>query len=336
MSVRKTPDSLLVRGAIVLAASVLVGGCGSDAQVESAPRSHVALRIVSLAPHLTELVYTAGAGGRLVGVVEYSDHPAAAAQLPRVGDAFRFDYELISSLKPDLVLGWTSGNPPEALARLRSLGLRVVEFEPRVLDDIPLQIERLGRMAGTEQVAGEAAARFRRELDELRSRFGGADSARVFFQVSVKPMYTVTASHVVGEIIELCGGANVFAGMDGLAPVVDMEAVIAADPEVIISTSGFRAFAAWSESWSRWQGISAVRMGALFAIDPDLVSRSGARILEGARQVCEAVDAGRKIRAGNSGNAASAFGIVRGGRVPKGFVRTFPARNNSREYEEQV
>jgi len=280
----------------------LIASCGPGAKVESgpvlppAPLGQPAQRIVSLAPHLTELVYSAGAGQRLVGAVEFSDYPEAATQLPRVGDAFRFDYELISSLNPDLILGWSSGNPPEGLARLRSLGLRVVELEPQTLDDIPLQIEQVGQLAGTEAQAGEAATRFRGELDELRSRYRGADEARVFFQITIKPMYTVTASHVVGEIIGLCGGLNVFARVDGLAPVVGMEAVIAADPEVIISTAGFGALREWRDGWSRWQGISAVRSGALYAVDPDLVSRSGVRILEGARQVCAAIDAGRSAQ----------------------------------------
>ena len=106
-------------------------------------------RIVSLAPNLTELAFAAGAGARVVGTVEYSNEPAGAREIPRIGDAFRVDIERILALRPDLVLAWSSGTPRPTIERLRALGLDVREFETQRLSDVP-RVVRLMLTALTE------------------------------------------------------------------------------------------------------------------------------------------------------------------------------------------
>lgn len=249
-----------------------------------------ARRIVTLSPHLAELVYAAGAGEKLVGTVEWSDYPDAAAALPRVGDAFRVDFEVLAALRPDLVLAWQGGNPDHMLEQLEQLGYRVIGLAPERLDDIGAHLVEIGRLAGTTDVAHAAAADYAAGLEALRRAHAGKSGLRVFWQVSWRPLYTVGGRQLVSEVIALCGGRNVFAELGELAPAVSMEAVIARDPELILTSSVQRAEL---DEWRRWPAISAVGSGHLYAVDGDLVVRATPRILEGTRQVCAALDAAR-------------------------------------------
>jgi iron complex transport system substrate-binding protein len=247
-------------------------------------------RIVSLAPNLTELLFAAGAGSRLVGVSEWSDHPAAARALPRIGDAFRLDYERILALSPDLVVAWETGTPEERVARLRALGLRVVSIGAGTLADIPAAVETLGRLAGTEAAAGAEAAALRRGIAALEAEYRGRAPVTVFVQLDEQPLFTVTGRHLISGMLALCGGRNIFSDLPGVAPAVDLEAVLARDPQVILVTAS-RADAV--ARWSRWPQLAAVRAGNVLRVPPDEVTRATPRALDGARRVCRELDAAR-------------------------------------------
>ena len=252
-----------------------------------------ARRIVTLAPHLTELVYAAGAGDRLVGTVEYSDYPVAARALPRIGDAFRLDQEALAALQPDLVLAWASGNPAVMLERLRELGYRVVALDSAGLDSVAVQLEQVGRLAGSVAVAHAAAARYRSRLEALRTRWESAPRVSVFYQVSARPLLTVTRRHVIGQVLELCGGDNVFADLPGLVPPVSMESVLDAAPQAIVA-SGFGSGPEPSLGiWRRWRHLPAVEHRNLFIVPADWLSRPGPRLVEGVGAVCEVLDEAR-------------------------------------------
>ncbi len=253
-----------------------------------------ALRIVTLAPNLTELVYAAGAGAQLVGTVAYSDFPAAAAELPRIGDAFRFDYEALRLLQPDLILAWSSGNPRSAIDRLREQGYRVEEFEAQSLEDIAAQIERIGTLAGSAAMAGRAATKFRHDMRELQAAYQGRTTLRVFYQVSAQPYFTISGQHVIDELIRLCGGSNVFAHLTAVAPAVSLESIILADPQVIVAPVVAPGDQQWQQDWQRWQNVSAVRNRALQNVSADFLSRSTTRMLQGGRQLCAALDEARQ------------------------------------------
>lgn len=276
----------------------LAGGCGSrPAPLPPGAAAGPAQRIVALAPSLTELAFAAGAGDRLVGVVEFSDHPDAARRLPRVGDAFRVDYEAIVGLRPDLILGWPTGNSPETLNRLRHMGYRVADLEPRTLDDIGRQIIAIGALAGTP-AAQTAATEFAAELGRLRGRYRDAMRVRVFYQVAPEPLITVSARHFIGQAIETCGGVNVFANIDAPTPVVSREAVLAALPDVIVGsdyTAGSADHAAGDPlaAWREWHRLPVVAAGRLFIIDPDLMSVPSPRLLRGIELLCADLDVAR-------------------------------------------
>lgn len=286
---------------IVLLAGVLVSvGCDSGN-----PRSSVdapagpAVRIVALSPHLAELVYAAGAGRQLVGTVEYSDSPPAARQVPRVGDAFRVDLEAIAAVRPDLILGWPSGNSQAVLDRLRRLGYRVVDLEPHTLEDIGLHIRLIGAAAGTEEVADRAAVDWDSRLAGLRERYRQRSPVSVFYQIAPQPLVTATGSHFIGEAIRLCGGVNIFENVPALTPVVSQEAVIAALPEVIIAADyepgpASTANASPLQMWQSWPGLPANTLDGLFVIDPGLLNVPGPRMVRGITELCADIDAVRQ------------------------------------------
>jgi iron complex transport system substrate-binding protein len=254
-----------------------------------------AQRLVALAPHLTELAYAAGAGSRLVGVARYSDYPPAAARISRVGDAIRVDAESILALKPDLILAWRSGNPPGEVGRLEQLGLPLFVTEPSRLSDIPRLLRAIGALAGTGRAADEAAAGFEREIRALRSSHAKAPRVRVFYLIWHKPLLTVSGAHLISEMIELCGGENVFADLKQLTPAVSLEALMAARPHAVLggsSSGGEKQFIA------QWRGAAPPPLNELpaYYIHPDLIQRPTPRIVEGARAVCSALEEVRSNR----------------------------------------
>jgi iron complex transport system substrate-binding protein len=288
-------------------------------------------RIVTLAPHLAEMVYAAGAGDRLVGSVAYSDFPPAARDLPLVGDAFGVDAERLVALAPDLVLAWQGGNPAAVIDRVRALGIETVAFPATGLEDVPGQLERIGALAGTPEVARQAADRYRARLERLRSAHRGAPVLRVFYQISEAPLYTVGKRHPITELIELCGGRNVFADNAGSAFIVSLEAVLARDPQVVLVGTG--APAKTLEMWRSWENLSAAAAGNLLMVNADHVARPGPRLAIGAEEVCAALEGAREaigLPAGSGGSAAvSRF-------FPEHFTAALVTGEHAGEDEEQV
>lgn len=244
-----------------------------------------ARRIVSLAPHLTELLFEAGAGEQVVGVVAYSDYPAQARRLPRIGDARALDLEAIAMLQPDLVVAWASGSPKGQVQRLKRMGLPVFLNEPDRLEAIAFTIERLGILAGSERSSRLRAESFRLRLSELRRSTQGARRVRVFYQVWGQPLLTVNARHIIDDALGVCGADNVFAHLKVGTPRLDREAVLLADPDaIVIATSGDQGEA--RAAWRQWRSLRAVRGGHLLTVDPSLLHRHTSRILDGVAALC--------------------------------------------------
>ncbi len=255
-----------------------------------------AKRIVSLAPHTTEILFAAGAGDRVVGAVSYSDYPPAAQAIPRVGSYDAVDFERILGLDPDLVVAWASGNDSATIERLVELGLTVYVSEPRTLAAIPRTITRLGRLAGTANTAVAAARRFRERRQQLAARYRERSPVPTFFQIWHGPTMTVNGEHLISRVIELCGGRNVFAELPTLVPHVSTESVIAADPEAILAAGRNADRPEWLDDWSQWPSITAVQRDNLFHLDPDVIHRAGPRVLDGAEAVCQALATAREQR----------------------------------------
>jgi iron complex transport system substrate-binding protein len=253
-----------------------------------------ARRIVSLAPHATELLFAAGAGERVVGVLAPGDWPPEAKRLPRVGDAGGLDLERIVALNPELAVVWPYVAPLE-VERLREIGIAVYVSDPRTPEGIAEDIERLGALAGSEIIAMHAAAEFRASLAALASRSGEPYATRlpVFYEIWHQPLYTIGGRHLISAALEFCGGENIFASLALPAPSVSVEAVLEARPAVIVAGTDGAIRPAWLDDWKRWKSLPAVSDANLYVVDANLLHRAGPRFAAGVAQLCAALDEAR-------------------------------------------
>lgn len=287
---------------MLLLAAVALGGCGDSssdgARHEAQTPGRSSPRLVTLAPHLAELVFAVGAGELLVGVTAYTDYPEAAAALPGVGDAFAVDQERLAVLEPDLLLAWDSGTAAHVVDELRRQGYRVEVIETRGVDDVALALLRIGRLTGREAEAEVAAARFRRTMRSLASQYRQATPISAFYQVSSRPLYTVNGDHYVSDLIEICGGRNVFDDLDSLAPLVDVEAVLARDPEVMLASDDAEPDA--FDVWHRWPTLAASRHGNFFRLPANEIGRATPRLAQAGERLCEVLERARRRLQGHS------------------------------------
>jgi len=255
-----------------------------------------AQRIVALAPHAVEMLFAAGAGDRIVGTVSYSDYPAQAKIIPRVGSYNALDVERILALQPDLVFAWDSGNKKDQIEKLIQLGLTVFINEPHSIEDVASSIERIGRLTATEIIASRFSAGFLKRYRRLQETYQNRSKVRMFYQVWNDPLITINGQHLISAVMLLCGAKNIFNDMSALSASVSIEAVIVAQPEIIIAGGEAKKQAPLLENWRRWKTLPAVRHEQLYLIEPSLLHRHGPRILDGAEIMCRYVEQARAVR----------------------------------------
>ncbi len=251
-------------------------------------------RIVALAPHIVENAYSAGAGNRLVAAVDYSDYPPAALELPKLGSHNAVSLEQILALNPDLVLVWGSGNGETMLRQLERLGLNVYVDEPRKLDDVARSVRDIGLLAGTSDIAEAAAQQYEQKLAQLRGRYENKEPITVLYQVWNQPLQTLNGEHLVSDVIRLCGGRNVYADAIPLAPKINMESVLARDPQAIVASGMGKERPDWLDEWKQWPALTAVQLDNLFFVPPDIIQRHTVRIAQGAELFCKHIDTARE------------------------------------------
>ena len=259
---------------------------GRSVEVREAP-----LRIVSLTPGATEMLFAAGAGRELIATVEYSDEPPAARRVPRIGDVAAIDMERLVALHPDVVVAWPAGGNPAQRERIGTLHIPVYDQQLLKLADIPRSVERLGALAGTDEVARRAARDIESRLAALRSMYAADGAARptVLMQVWNRPIYTVGGRHLMSDALEVCGARNAFADLPEAGPVVDIEAVIARDPDIIVAAAPPGESAAWLVDWKRFPTLKAVREGRLVAFEDQALSRLGPSVIDATEALCRAI-----------------------------------------------
>ncbi|WP_317204212.1 cobalamin-binding protein [Janthinobacterium sp.] len=286
---------------LCLLACLLAGQAGAAVSARDDDGNTVTLqkpaqRIMALAPHVTELLFAAGGGARIVGTVNYSDYPEAAKRIPLVGDNREVDIERIIAMKPDLLVVWLHGAAPRQIEMLSKLGIPMFHSEPKTLDGIATDLQQLGRLMGTESVAEPAAAELRRQLAALKANYAGRAPVRLFYQVWDKPLYTLNGAHIVSDAIRLCGGVNIFAAQKTTAPMVSPEAVLQEDPEAIVGSAEQTVSAGGVTMWRQYPSMTAVRRNNLFALDVNLLNRAGPRMIPGAAALCEKLELARRHR----------------------------------------
>jgi iron complex transport system substrate-binding protein len=266
----------------------------SDSQNYHERDTSTAMRVVTLAPNLAELMFAAQAGDQLVGVSAFTDYPPAAAGLPIVGDSFLVDQERLALLRPDLLLAWENGTRGHVIDQVRTAGFRVEVIRTNSLDDVATAIETIGQLTGNFQPARIAAALYRQQVQALAERYSGAAPVRVFYQISSRPLYTINGAHYISELLALCGGRNIFQDLGELAPMVDVEAVISRNPEAMLAAadSTLAAF----DVWDPWPDLAANRYGNRFFIPAAEIGRATPRLVAAGEAVCEALAEARRNR----------------------------------------
>jgi iron complex transport system substrate-binding protein len=270
------------------------------------------LRIVSLTPAATEMLFAAGAGAQVIATVEYSSEPPAARAIVRIGDAAMIDMERLVALRPDVVVAWPTGGNPAQQARIATLGIPLYEQQLEHLTDLPGEIRRLGALAGTPSAAERAAHELETRLAELERLYGaGAGSAAqrpsVLLQVWNRPIYTVGGRHLMSDAVRICGARNVFADLPEAGPVVDIEAVIARNPDIILVLAPPGEGAAWAADWQRFPSLAAVRGARVVAFEDQALSRLGPSVVDATEKLCRTL-----ARLSRAGAAAPRAAVSRG------------------------
>lgn len=254
-----------------------------------------AQRIISMAPHITELLFAAGGGERVVGVMNYSDYPEAAKRIPQVGSNANIDMEHVLALRPDLLVVWKSGNTARQLEQLKSLGIPIFYSDPQKLEEVATSLTRLGQLMDTGPAAQKAAQDYRQRIARLSATYAQRSTVRVFYQIWEKPIFTLSGEHIVSDAIRVCGGQNVFSALKVAAPTVSTEAVLQENPEAIVGGEKHDAEAGIN-IWKQYKGMQAVQRGNLFMIDSETLVRATPRIADGVAMLCERLEAARQHR----------------------------------------
>ncbi len=251
-------------------------------------------RIVTVAPSLTELVYAAGAGNKLVAVSAYSDFPASAKQLPQVADFSGINIEALLARRPDLVLVWTSGTREADITRLSKLGIRVEAIGVNQLTDVPKALRRIGELAGTTMVAEAAAQEFETRLNVLKNKYRDSKKISAFFEISRTPLMTIGGTHFISEVMTLCGATNVFANIDQVTFTPSRESLLVKSPRIILHGAASTEAQKTKRDNAIYAGLSAVTREHIFGIEADHILRPGPRLIDAAEAMCKVVDGVRR------------------------------------------
>ncbi len=252
--------------------------------------AHVPRRIVSIAPGATEMLFAAGAGERVIATSEFSDEPAAAKKIPRIGDSNAIDIERVVALQPDVVVVWEGGSNLAQVNRLESLHVPLYRQKLEKLADIPVSLRRLGALADTRAVADKAALDIEARLARLEKRYGKTTGPTVLLEVWNRPIYTVGGTHMMTDSLRLCGARNVFADLKDQGPSIDTEAIIGRDPEIIVAVAPPGVAAEWLAEWKRFGTMRAVKNGRLIPFEDQRLTRLGPSAIAGTEALCEAIN----------------------------------------------
>ncbi|RZT04517.1 iron complex transport system substrate-binding protein [Duganella sp. CF402] len=289
--------------AVLICALALVGAVASaraaitvqDDAGNAVTLAKPAQRVISTAPHITELLFAAGGGERVVGTMSYSDYPEAAKRIPVIGSDATIDMERLLALRPDLLVVWQTGNTERQLAQLKSLGIPIFYSEPKKLDQVATSLTRLGQLLATDATAQAAARDYRQKIGKLSAAYAQRSPVKVFYQIWEKPLFTLNGEHIVTDALRVCGGRNVFAGLKVTAPSVSTEAVLQENPEAILGGERHDAQAGIN-IWKPYKGLLAVQRDNLFMLDSELLVRATPRIADGITVLCDKLETARKRR----------------------------------------
>ena len=252
-----------------------------------------AQRIIALAPHIVENVYTAGAGDKLVGAVAYSDFPEQAQLLPRVGGYSNINIEKILELKPELIIAWKSAISEASILRMKALGFPIYIDQPDTLSDLSKSIKDIGALTGHTEQATHAANKYLVDLEKTKKKYQLQAKVSTFYQVWNQPLRTITGKHIISDAIKICGGVNVYADEKTVSPIINIESLLKRNPQAIIASGLSDKPPEWLNDWKQWPSLQAVRNNNLFFVNPDHIQRHTIRVLLGINSICQQLDEAR-------------------------------------------
>jgi len=254
------------------------------------------MRIVSMAPSLTEILYFLGVGDRVVGVTRHSSFPAEAAGKPSVGSYINLNVEKIISLSPDLAIGTADGNKPAVVRLLEQAGIPVYIVNPRNVRDVVRTIEAVGDLCHIRKTASRLSSRLSQSIDDISKRTAMLKRPLVFLQINIKPIMTVNKNTFHHDVIRLAGGENMTEDEPLTYPRISMEEIIRRDPDIIIISSMDRGgrFEAARKEWMKWPVIQAVKNGRVHLVESDLLDRPSPRIVKGLEIMAGLIHGGFK------------------------------------------
>jgi len=253
-----------------------------------------ASRIISLAPHIVENLFAAGAGDSIIGVVDYSNYPTEALKITNIGSAFNINQENIIALNPDLIIAWETGNSNTVYNKLKDLGYTVYIDEPKTLDDIAKSIRDFGILTGHKEQANSIANSYLLDIKNLREKYQHFQSISVFYQIWDKPLQTINGKHIISSALNICNGENIYAKETAIAPIINLESILERDPQAIIASGISSERPSWLDDWTQWESLQAVKNNHLFFVEPDHLQRHTIRLLKGIESVCEQLDSVRQ------------------------------------------
>jgi len=255
-----------------------VDDLGRTVSIEEIPQ-----RIISLAPSNTEILFALGLGDKVVGVTEFCNYPPEALEREKIGGFTTPDIEKIIALQPDLILAG-SIHAAEVIPALEDRGLTVFALAPENLDGILEDIRVVGKITGEEDEASKLMAQMRTRIKAITDKTSNLENRpRVFYITWHDPLWSVGSGPTIDELIEKAGGVNIFQDITG-HKMVNLEEVIARNPEVIIACTGHGEAKdepfKWAEKEPWLEGTEARKNKRVYQIDTDLVGRDGPRIVD--------------------------------------------------------
>jgi cobalamin transport system substrate-binding protein len=248
-------------------------------------------RVVSLAPSITEIIFALGREDLLKGVSRFSDFPAAAKKLPRIGSYVHLDLERIVALKPDLCIGIKEGNPIAVVRKLEHLGIPVYAVDPKNLNAVLETILQLGQLLDADQKAKTIVSNLRARVERVKSKVATSPNRPgVFFQIGISPIVSAGTETYIHELIVMGGGRNLAEGPVPY-PRYSREQVLGLSPDVLIITSMARGtiFERVKKQWAKWPSMPAVQNNRILLMDSDILDRATPRLIDGLEHVAEAI-----------------------------------------------
>ena len=262
----------------------IVDDFGREVVLDKAP-----LRIISLAPSNTEILFALGLGDKVIGVTSYDDYPAEALEVEKIGDFNGINLEKIIELEPDLVVNYGEGNEEEN-DRLEEAGINFIGFEPESIDAVLDTITRIGQLTGTVDEAKALTEDMKLKKDEILNKIKGTDSKKVFYEIWHDPLMAAGPGSFIDELMTLVGGDNVAKDADGEYPQFDLEQLVERNPQVYLTSADMPEKT--PESIAKrpgFENINAMIEGNVYVLDGNIVSRPGPRIIEALELIAKAI-----------------------------------------------